>query len=377
MAKRDYYEVLGVNKNASDDEIKKAYRKLAKKYHPDLNKDNPDAEVKFKEVGEAYEVLSDSNKRSRYDAYGHAGVDPSAAGGGYGGAGFGGFDGFDVGDIFESFFGGGFGGGQRQRANAPQKGSNLGQNVTTTFKEAAYGTTKTINIARYENCKDCGGSGAKKGTTPETCPHCRGTGQIRVNMGFITTQKTCDTCRGTGKIIKEHCTSCRGAGQVRVSKTIDVNIPGGIDSGQRISVRGQGNAGKNGGPAGDIILTVSVMPHPIFKRHGDNILCDIPVTFAEAALGAEIEVPTLDEPVKYTIPEGTQNGATFRIKDKGMTRLGTRQRGDLIIKIQVEVPKNLSSKQKELLKAFDEACGEKNHKEKKSFIDKLKSHFAN
>ncbi len=376
MAKRDYYEVLGVQKGASDDEIKKAYRKLAKKYHPDLNKDNPEAEGKFKEVGEAYEILSDKEKRGRYDAYGHAGVDPNAAGG-FGGGGFGGFDGFDVGDIFDSFFGGGFGGGGRQRANAPQKGSNIGQSVTISFKEAAYGTTKTINISRYEDCEECHGSGAKKGTSPETCPSCRGTGQIRVNMGFITTQRTCDACRGTGKIIKTPCPSCKGAGATRKQKKIDVNIPGGIDTGQRISVRGQGNAGKNGGPAGDIILTVTVMPHPIFKRQGDNILCEIPITFSEAALGAEIEVPTLDGEIKYTIPEGTQNGATFRIKEKGMTRLGTRQRGDLIIKVRVEVPKNLTPKQKELLKEFEASLGEKNHKEKKSFIDKIKSHFAN
>lgn len=375
MAKRDYYEVLGVQKGASDDEIKKAYRKMAKKYHPDLNKDNPEAEAHFKEVGEAYEVLSDSDKRQRYDAYGHAGVDPNAAGG-YGGGGFGGgFGGFDVGDIFESFFGGGFGGGSRQRQNAPQKGSNIGMNITISFKEAAFGVTKNISVSHFENCETCKGSGAKPGTSPETCPTCRGTGQIRVNMGFITTQRPCDTCHGTGKVIKEHCPDCKGAGQVRKQKKIDVNIPGGIDSGQRISVRGLGNAGKNGGPAGDIILTVSVMPHPIFKRQGDNILCDIPVTFAEAALGAEIEVPTLEKPITYTIPEGTQNGDTFRIKGQGITRLGSKQRGDLIIKIKVEVPKNLTSKQKELLRAFDEECNEKNNKEKKSFIDKIKEMF--
>ena len=213
--------------------------------------------------------------------------------------------------------------------------------------------------------------------SPETCSACRGTGQIRVNMGFITTQRTCDACRGTGKVIKTPCPSCKGAGATRKQKKIDVNIPGGIDSGQRISVRGQGNSGKNGGPAGDIILTVTVMPHPIFKRQGDNILCEIPITFAEAALGAEIEVPTLDGEIKYTIPEGTQNGATFRIREKGMTRLGSRQRGDLIIKVRVEVPKNLTPKQKELLKEFEASLGEKNNKEKKSFIDKIKSHFAN
>lgn len=246
-------------------------------------------------------------------------------------------------------------------------------NVTISFKEAAFGTTKTINITRYENCDTCHGSGAAAGTSPETCPHCRGTGQVRVNMGFITTQRTCDNCRGTGKIIKQPCSKCRGAGQVRVSKKIDVNIPGGIDSGQRISVRGQGNAGKNGGPAGDIILTINVTPDPVFKRQGDNIIVEEPITFAEAALGAEIDVPSLDGTLKYTIPEGTQNGTSFRIKDRGMTRLGTNRRGDLIVKVFVEIPKNLSAKQKELIKAFDESVSEKNHKEKKSFLIKLKT----
>lgn len=372
MAKRDYYEVLGISKTASDDEIKKAYRKLAKKYHPDLNKDNKDAEAKFKEVGEAYEVLSNKEKRSRYDNFGHAGVDPSAAGGGgYGGAGF---DGFDVGDIFESFFGGGFGGGGR-RANAPQKGANIGLRVSVSFEEAAFGTKKSINVTRYEQCDTCHGSGAEPGTQPETCPTCHGTGQVRMNMGFITTQRTCDTCRGTGKIVKNPCHTCRGQGQVRKSRKIDVNIPAGVDTGLRISVRGQGNAGKNGGEPGDVILTISVTPHPIFKRQGDDVLCDVPITFAEAALGAEIEVPTLDGKRSYTIPEGTQNGDKFFIRDEGMNRLGGRGRGKEVLNIKVEVPKNLTPKQKELLRAFAEELGEKNHKEKKSFIEKLKSYF--
>lgn len=373
MAKRDYYEVLGVPKTASDDEIKKAYRKLAKKYHPDLNKDNKDAETKFKEVGEAYEVLSDKDKRARYDAYGHAGVDPSAAGGaGYGDF-SGGFGGFDVGDIFESFFGGGFGGGRR--ATRAQKGADLGLAMTISFEEAAFGTKKTIEINVLQQCSVCHGSGAKAGTTPETCPTCHGSGQVRSSMGFFTTTRTCDACRGTGKIIKNPCDACHGQGTVRRRKKIDVSIPAGIDNGQRISVRGQGNAGKNGGPSGDVIITIRVTPHPIFTRSGDDVLCTVPLTFAEAALGAEIEVPTLDGKVKYNIPEGTQNGDIFKIRDKGITHIGARSRGDQIINIKVEVPKNLSAKQKELLRAFAAETGEKNHKEKKSFIDKIKKYM--
>ncbi|MBO4898321.1 MAG: molecular chaperone DnaJ [Clostridia bacterium] len=373
MAKRDYYEVLGVPKTASDDEIKKAYRKLAKKYHPDLNKDNKDAEAKFKEVGEAYEVLSDKDKRARYDAYGHAGVDPNAAGGaGYGG--FDGFGGFDVGDIFDSIFGGGFGGGGR-RANRAQKGADIGIALTISFEEAAFGTKKTIELNVLHQCETCHGSGAKAGTSPETCPTCHGTGQVRASMGFFSTTRTCDACRGTGKIIKNPCDTCRGQGLIRKRKKIDVSIPAGIDNGQRISVRGQGNAGKNGGPAGDIIITIQVTPHPIFVRRGDDVLCSVPLTFAEAALGAEIEVPTLDGKIKYTIPEGTQNGDTFKLRDKGITHIASRGRGDQILSIRVEVPKNLTSKQKDMLRAFAEEIGEKNYKEKKSFLDKIKKYM--
>ena len=371
MAKRDYYEVLGVDKSASDDDIKKAYRKLAKKYHPDLNKDNKEeAEAKFKEVSEAYEVLSDSSKRQRYDQFGHAGVDGNATGG----YGTGGFDGFDVGDIFESFFGGGFGGSSRSRTRA-QRGSDIGQRITISFEEAAFGTSKTINITRMEECDHCHGSGAKAGTQPETCKTCGGTGQVRMSMGFMTTQRTCDACHGTGKIIKTPCEYCRGQGLVRKSRKIDVNIPAGIDNGQRISVRGQGNHGKNGGSAGDVIISVAVTPHPLFTRQGDNVLCDFVVTFAEAALGAKLEVPTLDGKVEFTLPEGTQSGSVFRLRDKGITHLQMRGRGDQLVKIIVEVPKNLNSKQKELLRAFADETGDKNNKQKKSFVDKIKKLF--
>ena len=372
MDKRDYYEVLGTSKNATDDEIKKAYRKMAKKYHPDLNKDNKEAEAKFKEVGEAYEVLSDGDKRARYDQFGHAAFDQSQ-GGGYGAGGFG-FDGFDVGDIFESFFGGGFGGGRRS-TNTAQRGSNVGYNITISFSEAAFGVNKKINITKLEECEVCHGNGAKPGTSPETCPTCHGTGQIRSGSGFFITQRTCDKCRGVGKVIKNPCEGCKGAGQKRKNRTIDVNIPAGIDNGQRISVRGQGNAGKNGGPAGDVIITVSVAMHPIFVRRGVNVQCEIPVTFTEAALGAELEVPTLDGKVKFNIPEGTQNGDVFRLRDKGITHLGSKARGDQLITIKVEVPKNLTSKQKEILSAFAEETGEKNNREKKKFADKIKNLF--
>ncbi|MBQ7032940.1 MAG: molecular chaperone DnaJ [Clostridia bacterium] len=375
MAKRDYYEVLGVAKGASDDELKKAFRRMAKQYHPDLNKDNPEAEAKFKEVNEAYEVLSDPEKRSRYDQFGHAGVDPSAGGGaGYGG-GFGGFGGIDMEDIFGSIFGGGFGGG-RQRANRPEQGRTIQQNITITFEEAAFGTEKTIRVIRMENCFECSGSGAKKGTQPETCPTCRGTGQVRMSMGFMSTARTCDACRGTGKIIKEPCPSCQGYGQVRHDRTINVKIPAGIADGQAINIRGEGDHGKRGGPAGDVILQISVKEHPIFQRRGNDVICHMPITFAEAALGAEMEVPTLDGKVRYTVPEGTQNGAVFRLREKGIPHINGRGRGDQLVYVQIEVPKNLTAPQKELLKQFADATGMKNYKNKQKFSDKIRNYFG-
>ncbi len=378
MAKRDYYEVLGVEKGASEDELKKAFRRKAKEFHPDLNKDNPEAEGKFKEVNEAYEILSDPEKRSRYDQFGHAGVDPSAGGpGGPGGfGGFGGFGGgFDMEDIFGSIFGGGFGGG-RARQNRPEKGRTIQQSITVTFEEAAFGTEKTIRVIRMENCEECSGSGAKKGTQPETCPTCRGTGQVRMSMGFMSTARTCDTCRGTGKIIKEPCAKCQGYGQVRHDRTINVKIPAGIADGQAISIRGEGDHGKRGGPAGDIILEIQVKEHPLFQRRGDDVICHMPITFAEAALGAEMEVPTLDGNVRYTVPEGTQTGSVFRLREKGVPHINGRGRGDQLVYVQIEVPKNLSAPQKELLKQFADATGMKNYKNKQKFADKIRNYLG-
>ncbi len=378
MAKRDYYEVLGVEKGASEDELKKAFRKKAKEFHPDLNKDNPEAEGKFKEVNEAYEVLSDPEKRSRYDQFGHAGVDPSAAGGGAGYGGFGGFGGFgggiDMEDIFGSIFGGGFGG--RGKQNRPEKGRTIQQSISITFEEAAFGAEKTIRVIRMEGCEECGGSGAKKGTQPETCPTCHGTGQVRMSMGFMSTARTCDACRGTGKIIKEPCQKCQGYGQVRHDRTISVKIPAGIADGQAISIRGEGDHGKRGGPAGDVILEIRVKAHPIFERRGDDVICHMPITFAEAALGAEMEVPTLDGKVRYTVPEGTQTGSVFRLREKGIPHINGRGRGDQLVYVQIEVPKNLTSAQKEILKQFADATGMKNYKNKQKFSDKIKSYFG-
>ncbi len=369
--KRDYYEVLGLAKGAGDDEIKKAYRQLAKKYHPDMNPGDAEAEVKFKEINEVYAVHSDSEKRARYDQFGHAGVDPSAGGGG----GYGDFDGFggiDFGDIFSSFFGGG---AQTSRRNAPTRGNDIRASVSISFEEAAFGCKKEISYNRIEKCDECGGSGAAKGSTAETCSHCGGTGQVRVSqrtmMGMFQTTQTCDACRGTGKIIKNPCTGCRGTGYVRIKKKLDVSIPAGIDDGQKVALRGQGDAGRNGGPAGDLILVVTVRPHTVFERDGYNIYCEVPVTFTEAALGAEIDIPTLEGDVKYTIPEGTQTGTMFTLRGKGIQQVNGKNKGDLIFSVVVEVPKNLTDAQKELLRQFDATCGNTNHTKKQSFLKKI------
>ena len=379
--KRDYYEVLGVTKGASADEIKKAYRKEAKKYHPDLHPGDKEAEAKFKEVNEAYEVLSDSDKKSRYDQFGHAGVDPNfgAGGGGAYGGGFGGFD--DFGDIFSNIFGGGFGGfgGGGSRANAPRQGENVSAQITITFEEAARGCKKEIEITRIEDCKTCGGSGAKEGTAPETCTNCRGTGTVRTTrqtaFGTFAQTAACPKCGGKGKIIKEPCTKCSGRGKVRVKKKIVVNVPAGIDTDQAFRVSGEGNMGSNGGPSGDVIVSVYVKPHELFERNGANVLCEMPITFAQAALGAELEVPTLDGKVRYKIPEGTQSGTTFRFKGKGMPYVGYKNRGDQLVTVYVEVPTKLSKEQKELLKQFDEASDGANAK-KKTFAEKMKKIFG-
>ena len=347
--KRDYYEVLGVQKGASEDELKKAYRRLARKYHPDLNKDNPEAADKFKEVNEAYEVLSDADKRAKYDQFGFAGVDPSY-GGGAGAGGFGGFDMGDLGDLFGSFFGGGFGGGRSSRRNAPQRGESIRQNVILSFEEAAFGCEKEISVNRIESCDECGGTGAAKGTSAETCPN----------------------CRGTGKIIKKPCTKCGGAGRVRKTRKFKVNIPAGIDEGQSIQQRGQGNAGVNGGPAGDLFVTISIRPHPIFTREGQDVYVDIPISFTQAALGDTLQVPTIDGRVEYKVPEGTQTGTVFRMKGKGIQNVNGRGRGDQYVRVSIEVPKNLSEKQKKLLREFEENSTDDNQSKRKSFWNKVK-----
>ena len=372
--KRDYYEVLGVSKGASEDEIKKAYRQAAKKYHPDLNPGDKEAEVHFKEVNEAYEVLSDPQKKARYDQFGHAGVDPNFGAGGYGGAGFDGED-FDLGDIF-SFFGGG---GRRQNPNAPRRGSDVGASVVISFEESARGCKKQVNVQLVTTCDECGGSGAAKGTSSRTCAQCGGSGQVRTQQrtpfGVVQTQSVCPSCHGRGKTIDTPCRKCSGSGQVRKPATIGINIPAGIDDGQVISIRGKGNAGQNGGPAGDLQVQVSVRPHPLFERQGYDILCDLPLTYAQVALGAEVSVPTLDGKVPYTIKEGTQPGETFRLKGKGFPYINGRGRGDLLVHVTVEVPRNLNSEQKKLLKSFEESMTDSNYQKRKSFFDKIKDAF--
>ncbi|MBQ7687639.1 MAG: molecular chaperone DnaJ [Clostridia bacterium] len=352
--KRDFYEVLGIQKGASEDEIKKAYRKMAKEYHPDLHPGDKEAEAKFKEVNEAYEVLSDADKRARYDRYGHAGVDPNF---GADGAGFDGFGGFDVGDIFSSFFGGGFGGG-RTNPNAPQRGSDIQTNITISFEEAAKGCKKTVEVPRIEVCDQCSGTGAAKGTTTQTCPDCNGRGQIstqqRTMLGVMQMQRPCPRCGGKGTIIPNPCTKCKGTGRIRHPARIEVNIPAGIDDRQSMNIRGQGNKGANGGPAGDLRVGVNVRRHPYFERDGFNVWFETTVSYAQAALGSEVVVPTLDGDVKYAVPAGTQPGDVFKLKDRGIPVLNGRGRGDQLVRVNVQVPKKLTEKQKELLRAFDE-----------------------
>lgn len=376
--KRDYYEVLGVEKSASADEIKKAYRKLAKKYHPDLNPDDKEgAEAKFKEATEAYEVLSDADKKQKYDQFGHAAFD-QAAGGGYGGYG-GGFGDFDMGDIFSSFFGGGFGGGQRRNPNAPRRGRDLGYNIDLSFEEACFGAEREITINHLEKCDECGGSGAAKGSAPITCPVCHGTGQVtsvqRTAFGNFQSSRPCDRCGGKGTVIKDPCTVCGGNGSVRRSKKVRVKIPAGIDNGQQVYVRGEGDAGANGGANGDLILNVRVRNHKLFVRQGYDILCDYPISFVQATLGAEVQVPTIDGKVSYTIPEGTQSGTVFRLKGKGVQRVNSTQRGDQYVTIKIEIPKGLSESQKDILRQFDDTVDPSKYKQRKSFFDKMKDVF--
>ena len=371
--KRDCYEILGISKSATDDEIKKAYRRMAKQYHPDANPGNKEAEEKFKEVNEAYSILSDPDKKSNYDRFGYAGVDPSAGGGGFGG-GFSG--GFDMGDIFD-MFGGMFGGGSRgSRANAPMQGDDVGVRVTIDFNEAVFGCKKDVTFNRTEHCPECGGSGAAKGTSPQTCRKCGGRGSINVQkrtpFGMMQSTVVCDECGGKGKTIQNPCRECRGNGQVKKSKTLEVNIPAGIDNGQRIALHGQGDCGINGGPAGDLIIQVAIRRHEFFVRDGFDLHLELPITFAQAALGAKITIPTPDGSGELTIPEGTQSGTTFSVRGKGVPRVNGRGRGDLLVTVSVETPKGLSKKQKELLEEFDKSVSDKNHSKLKSFFEKLK-----
>ncbi len=385
MEKRDYYEVLGLQKGATDAEIKKAYRKLAKQYHPDLNPDNPEAEEKFKEINEANQVLSDPEKRAKYDQFGHAGVDPNYGGGG---AYTGGFGGMDFGDIFADIFGGGgssfFGGGTRTaNPNAPRRGSDIAAQLDISFMEACKGVEHDITLNRVETCPDCSGSGAKAGTTPKTCSECNGKGYVTVQqrsiLGMMQTQRPCTKCRGTGKVIDNPCAKCGGSGTVNMRKTVSVKVPAGIDEGMTLNVRGQGNAGTNGGSRGDLKVRITVRQDPVFSREDYNIWIDFPITYAQAALGAEIEVPTIDGKVSYNVPAGTQPGTVFRLRGKGVQRLQHNEgdRGDEMVKVSVEVPKNLTKKQKEALQAFEDTLDEKNYEKRKSFFDKIKDMFSN
>jgi molecular chaperone DnaJ len=367
MSKRDYYDVLGLNKNASTDEVKKAYRKLARQFHPDVNKE-ADAEAKFKEVKEAYETLNDPQKKAHYDQFGH--TDPNQ---GFGGAGadFGGF-----GDIFDMFFGGG---GGRRNPNAPRQGNDLQYGLRLSFEEAVFGKETEIQIPTEENCGTCHGSGAKPGTHPETCTHCNGSGQLNVEQntpfGRIVNRRVCNYCSGTGKMIKEKCTTCRGSGKVRKQKKISVKVPAGVDNGQQIRMTGHGEPGANGGPAGDLYVVFQVSEHEFFERDGDDIYCEMPLTFVQAALGDEIEVPTLYGKVKLKIPAGTQTGTNFRLRGKGVKNVHGRGQGDQHIKIKIVTPKNLTEKQKQLLRDFSEISGTMPDEQQDGFFDKVKRAF--
>lgn len=373
MAKKDFYETLGVPKGASEDEIKKAYRKMARKHHPDLNKETQEAAAeKMKEVNEAYEVLSDSSKRQQYDQFGHAAFDPSQGGGqggfggGFGGGGFGGFE-----DIFDMF-----GGGRRRQPNGPVVGDDLRYDLELTFEEAAFGTTKKINLPRMENCDTCHGSGAAPGTHPETCPNCQGSGQVQqpVNTPFgrMMNVASCPRCSGTGKIIPTPCSTCKGKGKVRKNRNLEVKVPAGADDGLRLRMSGEGEAGTRGGPSGDLYIYLYVKPHSLFQRDGNDVWCEVPLTMVKAALGSEIEVPTLDGKVSLTIPEGTQTGKVFRLKEKGIPRLRGTGRGDQYVRVKVIIPTKIDSKRRKLLEEFAELSGDHVSPEEKSFLKQMK-----
>lgn len=373
MSKRDYYEVLGVGKSATKDEIKKAYRKLSKQYHPDINKAE-DAAEQFKEVKEAYEVLSDDQKRAHYDQFGHTDPNQGFGGGGDFGGGFGGFE-----DIFNTFFGGG-GGGRRRDPNAPRQGADLQYTMTLTFEEAVFGKETDIQIPREEECETCHGSGAKPGTKPETCQHCHGSGQINVEQntpfGRIVNRRTCQHCNGTGKEIKHKCSTCGGQGKVKKRRKIHVKIPAGIDDGQQLRVSGQGEAGINGGPPGDLYVVFHVRDHEFFERDGEDIYCEMPITFSQAALGDDVEIPTLHGKVKLKVPAGTQTGTKFRLKGKGVPNVRGYGIGDQHVIIRVITPTKLSDKQKQLLREFAEVSGKvPNGGHEDSFFSKVKRAF--
>ncbi len=374
MSKRDYYETLGVAKNASDEEIKKAYRKLAMKHHPDRNPDDKGAEEKFKEAKLAYEILSDADKRAAYDQFGHAGVDQQAGmGGGFGGGGSGFADAFS--DIFGDIFGGGGGGGNRR--DRVYRGADLRYNLEIGLEEAARGTETKIRIPTLEECGTCHGSGAKPGSTPTTCTTCGGHGQVRIQQGFFSVQQTCPRCGGTGKMITDPCTACHGEGRIKKHKTLSVKIPAGVDSGDRIRLAGEGEAGVNGGPAGDLYVVINLKEHPVFKRDGDDLHCEMPISFANAALGGEVEIPTLDGHAKVKIPPETQTGKVFRLRGKGIKGVRSAAPGDLLCHMQVETPVNLSERQRELLREFESlAPGRNNNPRAQSFMDKVKAFFS-
>ncbi|MFZ5946028.1 MAG: molecular chaperone DnaJ [Bacillota bacterium] len=375
MAKADYYEVLELSRDAGETEIKKAYRRLARKYHPDVNPGDKVAEAKFKEVKEAYEVLSNPEKKARYDQFGHAGFDQNGYGGYGGGQDFGGF-----GDIFDMFFGGGFGG---QTRKGPRKGADLRYDLTIEFTEAAFGGEKTINIPRWESCTECEGTGAKKGTRAETCPKCKGSGQVahtqRTPLGHFQTIRTCPDCEGEGKIIKNPCPECRGKGKVRRNKKVQIKIPAGVDTGSRLRMAGEGEAGELGGPPGDLYIFITVKQHEYFVRDGDDIYYELPINFVQAALGAELEIPTLEGKVKFRIPEGVQTDTVFRLKDKGIKNVQGYGKGDMHVKVKVVTPQKLTLEQKELLNKFalslkDEQQEVDSEKEK-GFFERVKDAF--
>jgi molecular chaperone DnaJ len=377
MAKRDFYEILGVAKGASEEDIKKSYRKLAMKYHPDRNPDNKEAEEKFKEVKEAYEMLTNPEKRDAYDRYGHAGVDPNS---GMGGGGFGAGGGFGdaFGDIFGDIFGGGARGGRNAGGPQVYRGADLRYNLEITLEQAAAGFDTTIRVPSWDKCDTCHGSGAKPGTQPVTCSTCAGHGQVRMQQGFFSIQQTCPKCHGSGKIIPEPCAACGGAGRIKRNKTLEVKIPAGIDSGMRIRSSGNGEPGTNGGPAGDLYVEIHIKPHTVFQREGDDLHCEMPISFSKAALGGEIEVPTLAGKVSFTIPEGTQTGKTFRLKGKGIKGVRSGYAGDLFCHVLVETPVKLTDKQKDLLREFERLTndgGAKHSPQSKGWMDKVKDFF--